>query len=105
MFKYSSSVGFANKIDSQITTTVKDGILMFSFENDIQQNEDDLNRKFQSLMKSQGGLQTEGGSGLIKAQKIVKYDLDDIDNYVSIKAENQKCIADVRINLEKLAAK
>jgi hypothetical protein len=102
MFKYSSSIVFSDKINSQITTTIQDDILIFSFENDIRQNEDELNQKFKSLMDSQGRLQTEGGSGLVKAQKIVQYDLDDTDNYVNIKAENQKCIATVRINLKNL---
>ena len=102
MFKYSSSNMFSNKINSQITTTIQNDILIITFENDIKQNEDELNLKFKSLMDSQGRLQTEGGSGLVKAQKIVQYDLDDIDNYVNIKAENQKCIAAIRINLENL---
>jgi len=102
MFKYSSNNMFSDKINSQITTTIQDDILIFSFENDIRQNEYELNQKFKSLMDSQGRLQTEGGSGLVKAQKIVQYDLDDTENYVYIKAENQKCIATVRINLKNL---
>ena len=104
MFKYSSSKMFSNKINSQITTTIQDNILIFTFENDIMQNEEELNQKFKSLMDSQGRLQTEGGSGLVKAQKIVQYDLDDVDNYIDIKAENQKCIATIRINLKDLVA-
>jgi hypothetical protein len=102
MFKYSSSNSYSNIISSQIATTIQDDILIFSFENDIRQNEEELNQKFKSLMDSQGRLLTEGGSGLVKAQKIVQYDLDDTDNYVNIKAENQKCIATVRINLKNL---
>lgn len=105
MFKYScSSNQFLNKIDSQITTTIQNEVLVFSFENDIRQNEDELNQKFKCLMDSQGRLQTEGGSGLVKAQKIVQYDLDDTNNYVNINAQNQKCIATVRINLKNLIA-
>lgn len=102
MFKYSSSVPFSNKMNSQITTTIQDDIMMVSFENDIQQNEDELNERFKYLMDSQGRLQKEGGSGLVKAQKIVKYDLDDIENYVKISAKDQKCVAVVRINLKNL---
>jgi len=104
MFKYSSNKLFSNNISSQITTTIQNDILIFTFENDTVQSEEELNQKFKSLMDSQGRLQTEGGSGLVKAQKIVQYDLDDVDNYVNIKAENQKCIATIRINLKKLVA-
>ena len=44
----------------------------------------------------------EGGSGLVKAQKIVKYDLGDLNNYVCIRAEGGKCIATIRINIVNL---
>ncbi|KAA6333005.1 hypothetical protein EZS27_018540 [termite gut metagenome] len=100
MFKYSSPN--SNKINFKIKTTIENYTVTFTFENDIMQNEKLLNEKFQTLMNAQGRLQLEGGSGLVKAQKIVKYDLDDIENHVNIKAENQKCTAFVRINLQNL---
>lgn len=104
MFKYSSNNLISNKIHAQIETIIQDDVLIFTFENDIRQNENELNQKLKSLMDSQGRLQTEGGSGLVKAQKIVKYDLDDVDNFVKIEARNQKCIASVRINIKNLVA-
>jgi hypothetical protein len=104
MFKYSSNNSYSNVINSQIRTTISDNTLFLTFENDINQNGDELNQKFKSLMDSQGRLQIEGGSGLVKAQKIVQYDLDDVNNYVNIKAEDQKCIAVVKINLQNLVA-
>lgn len=104
IFKYSSNNIVSNKIHAQIDTIIQDGVLIFTFENDIRQNESDLNEKLKSLMDLQDRLQTEGGSGLVKAQKIVKYDLDDVDNFVKIEAKNQKCIATVRVNLKNLVA-
>jgi hypothetical protein len=102
MFKYSSNDIYSDCINVQINTTIENKILVFTFENDIIQNEDQLNKKFKTLMDSQGHLQLEGGSGLVKAQKIVQYDLDDTENYVHINAIDKKCIATVRINLQNL---
>lgn len=97
MFKYSSP-----NSDFKIKTTIEDSQLIITFENEINQNEIYLNEKFKELMESDGKLQLEGGSGLVKAQKIVKYDLGDIDNFVKITTENNKCIAYIRINLQNL---
>lgn len=102
MFKYGSSCQYSNKINYLIKTTIENNILIFTFENDIKEDEENLNKRFKSYMDSDGRLQLEGGSGLIKAQKIVQYDLDDTENYVNINATNRKCIATVRINLQNL---
>jgi hypothetical protein len=102
MFKYGSCCQYSNKVNYQIKTTIENNILIFTFENDIKEDEESLNKRFQSYMDSQGRLQLEGGSGLVKAQKIVKYDLDDTENYVNISATNKKCIATVRIDLQNL---
>lgn len=97
MFKYSPSYsGF------QIKANIDNEILTFTFENEIDQDEKTLVEKFEQIMNSQGKLLLEGGSGLVKAQKIVKYDLGDVDNSVKIKVENEKCIASVEINLQNL---
>ena len=101
MFKYSTSIN-SNIKEFKIEANIKESVLTFMFANDISCKEDMLNEKFKTLMKSQRKLQLEGGSGLVKVQKIVKYDLGCVENYVDIKAENKKCIANIGINLQNL---
>lgn len=104
MFKYSSCCQYSNKINFQIKTTIENNILIFTFENDIKEEEEKLNNMFKSYLDSKGRLQLDKGSGLVKAQKIVQYDLDDVENYININAKDNKCIATVRINLQNLVA-
>lgn len=104
MFKYGSCCQYSNKINFQIKTTIENNILIFTFENDIKEEEETLNKRFISYLDSEGRLQLDKGSGLVKAQKIVQYDLDDVENYVKINAIDNKCIANVRINLQNLVA-
>ena len=56
-------------------------------------------------MNSYDRLQKEGGSGLVKARKIVKYDLGDLNNEVVMVIENGICKADITINMDKLCVK
>ncbi|NDP22726.1 MAG: hypothetical protein GZ091_16850 [Paludibacter sp.] len=88
--------------DFKISTNIEDQILVLTFENFIIVNDNDLNKEFETIMEAPNKLLLEGGSGLIKAQKIVKYDLGDINNYVCIRAVEGKCIATIRINIENL---
>lgn len=104
MFKYSSSCQYSNKINFQIETTIENNTLIFTFENDIKEEEEKLNSIFKTYLDSKGRLQLDKGSGLVKAQKIVQYDLDDVENYINIYAKDKKCVATVRINLQNLVA-
>ena len=59
----------------------------------------DKYQEFKQLLNSYERLQKEGGSGLVKAKKIVKYDLGCETNDVNIYVKDGKCIAIVSINL------
>jgi len=104
MFKYGSCSHISNKTHFMINTIIESNILLFTFENEIVENVEELNKRLKSYLDSEGRLQLDKGSGLVKAQKIVQYDLDDIENYVKINAQDNKCIATVRINLKNLVA-
>ena len=88
--------------DFKISSTLDKQILFLTFENQIDNDHIALNKEFETIMLATDKLLFEGKSGLIKAQKIVKYDLGDIANFVCIKADEKKCIATIRINLEDL---
>lgn len=97
MFKNSPSGN-----DFNINAIIEDHILLLTFENYTNLDEVVLNKEFATIMEAPDKLLFEGKSGLIKAQKIVKYDLGDINNFVCIRAETGKCIATIRINIENL---
>ena len=61
-------------------------------------------KRFKEMLTSYSRLQMEGKSGLIKVKKIIKYDLACESNEVLIKAENNKCLIDVNIELKDLLA-
>lgn len=82
-----------------------DNQLQLHFENDFEGNEEYVNKKIRELLNSYDRLQKEGGSGLVKARKIVKYDLGDINNEVKMVVKNGKCKADITINMDKLCVK
>ncbi|BAX81943.1 hypothetical protein [Labilibaculum antarcticum] len=86
----------------KIDTKIENQILTLTFENQINVDTETLNKEFDLIMESTARLSLEGKSGLIKAKKILKYDLGDLSNYVCIKAVEGKCIATIRINLENL---
>lgn len=88
--------------DFKISSTLDKQILFLTFENQINNDHIVLNKEFETIMLATDKLLFEGKSGLIKAQKIVKYDLGDITNFICIKADEKKCIATIRINLENL---
>ncbi len=100
MFKYSKNtlpyrtLLFSGSIDKDI--------LYLHFENETDKPDSDLNKELQALLPSTGNLLKEGKSGLIKARKIVKYDLKCVDNDVTAFALNNKCVVDVRINMSVL---
>lgn len=93
-----------NKREFEVEATVKDGILTIIFQNECTGDEDELNQTFTKLLSSEDRLQKEGGSGLVKARKIVRYDLGCTDNEVSIIAKNGICRSVITINLENIKA-
>ena len=82
-----------------------DNLLHLHFENNFEGNEESTNKKIGQLLQSYDRLQKEGGSGLVKARKIVKYDLGDLANEVVMVVEKGKCKADITINMDKLCVK
>ena len=93
-----------NKREFEVEATVKDGILTIIFQNECTGDEDELNQTFTKLLSSEDRLQKEGGSGLVKARKIVRYDLGCTDNEVSIIAKDGICRSVITINLENIKA-
>ena len=82
-----------------------DNLLQLHFENNFEGDEEYTNKKICQLLNSYDRLQKEGGSGLVKARKIVKYDLGDLNNEVVMVIENGICKADITINMDKLCVK
>ncbi len=49
-------------------------------------------------------LQQEGGSGLVKAMTIVKYDFGNTNNTFTIRATDGKCIVGILFNIKDMLA-
>ena len=83
---------------------ILNNILSIHFENAINpKDEERLNKVFaEKLSKDTTIYNREGGSGIAKANKILKNDMLDSSNVLDIKAINGKCITNIIINLEKL---
>ena len=79
--------------------------ILLHFENQTDETDDDLNKVFAELLKSDNRYQFEGRSGLAKVKKIVRYDLLGSDNDFSVIAENGICKVDVRLKLRNLVKK
>lgn len=100
MLKYSKNVNLRTfQIHSQI---MDDDNMRVSFVNDLQTEvqEDELNHVFEEKMNDIAKLQQEGGSGLIKAMTIVKYDFGNTNNTFTIKATEGKCVVDILFNIK-----
>lgn len=86
-----------------VSFIVENNELLMHFENKCDENPTAVNKKFQKLLNSYERLQEEGGTGLVKARKIVKYDLGCLDNEVTAVVSDGKCFADVNINLKDIS--
>ena len=86
-----------------VSFIVENNELLMHFENKCDENPTAVNKKFQKLLNSYERLQEEGGTGLVKARKIVKYDLGCLDNEVTAVVSDGKCVADVNINLKDIS--
>lgn len=67
-------------------------------------NEDKLNEIFKTRLAATSSLQKEGGSGLVKAMNIIKYDFNNPSNSYTIEARNGKCLIDIVFNLDNMVA-
>ncbi|MCM1141159.1 MAG: hypothetical protein NC453_21545 [Muribaculum sp.] len=79
-----------------------DDNLIFQFSNEIDCNEDELNTRLGLLINSSENLQKEGGTGLVKIQKIIKYDFGFESNHIDVKAENGIFTTAITINMTSL---
>ena len=62
--------------------------------------EESLNNIFDEKINDVAKLQQEGGSGLVKAMTIVKYDFGNTDNTFTIKATEGKCVVEILFNIK-----
>ena len=62
--------------------------------------EEGLNHIFEEKMNDIAKLQQEGGSGLVKAMTIIKYDFGNTNNTFTIKAAEGKCIVELMFNIK-----
>lgn len=85
-----------------ISAKLEGDLMHLHFENEIREDEEQLNKKFEEMLSSYNRLQTEGRSGLVKVKKIIKYDLGCEDNELQVVAENGFCKTDVFINIKEL---
>ena len=100
MLKYSKSTNpRIFQINSQM---MDDSVIKISLINDIQTGiqENELNHILERKMNDIAKLQQEGGSGLVKAMTIVKYDFGNTNNTFTIQAIESKCIVDVLFNIK-----
>ena len=76
-------------------------VMHWHLENKLRQGEDEneLNKLFQDRIGDENRIQKEGGSGLVKAMNIIRFDFGEPKNYYEIVASEGKCMVDVYINL------
>ena len=86
------------------TAVIDNDIMHFHFENELPENanEDELNQLFEEKEQAINLLQKEGGSGLVKAMNIIKYDFNNIQNSFKIEATAGKCFIDILFNLKNM---
>ncbi len=79
-----------------------ENIIKISLINDLQDKmqEESLNNIFDEKINDVAKLQQEGGSGLVKAMTIVKYDFGNTDNTFTIKATEGKCVVEILFNIK-----
>ena len=102
MLQYGRKDGTCNiLIESKL---LENNIQLIHLENDLSKdtNEDELNAKFRTSLAAISSLQKEGGSGLVKAMNIIKYDFNNVNNLYNIEAKGGKCLIDIMFNLENM---
>ena len=88
------------------TDIVEGSRQLIHLENRLPESADEeaLNRQFKERLGDECSLQKEGGSGLVKAMNIVKYDFGDKTNTFTIEARDGKCVIDILFNLTEMIA-
>lgn len=100
MLRYSKNT---NPRIFQISSQMMDeDIIKISLINDLQDKiqEYSLNHIFEEKMNDVAKLQQEGGSGLVKAMTIVKYDFGNTNNTFTIRATEGKCVVEILFNIK-----
>ena len=97
MFRYSKEA-YPHR-EMLATANLDNQILRLHFENETNKPDEVINDRLREL-DDQSKLLDESGSGIIKARKIVKYDLKDLDNDVAVVASGGRFLVDVNINMQ-----
>ncbi len=84
----------------ELNIDINNDEIIINFVNDTDRNADELNTLFDQKIKEGKSVFGEGGSGIAKVNKILKRDLGNIDNLISMVAEQGKCRTIVIIKLD-----
>lgn len=87
-----------------LNVVITDNCVDIHFENKVEAGqEEQLNHKFAEKLSDKASFfNSEGGSGIAKASKILRADFQRDDNELTLRAENGLCITDVKIHIENL---
>lgn len=88
----------------KMNASVEDGILTIIFENQFNGDSHEMKARITQLLSSDERLQKENGSGLVKARKIVRYDLGCLDNDVIVDIADGVYRSIITIHLNNLIA-
>lgn len=98
---------FAHGIDDkygkrnlQLNINITDEEVLINFANETDCDPIELNSIFAQKLNEGKSVFGEGGSGIAKVNKILKMDLNNNENSISMKAENGKCYTSVIIKLK-----
>ena len=83
----------------KLNIDILDDDVLIDFVNDTDGNPEELNAIFAEKIKGDTSIFGEGGSGIAKVNKILKRDLNNTLNSISMKVENGKCYTTVIIKL------
>lgn len=78
--------------------------VLIDFVNDTDGKPEELNAIFAEKINGDTSIFGEGGSGIAKVNKILKRDLNNPSNSISMKVENGKCYTTVVIKLNSFKA-